>query len=485
MSELDKFFKDKLNDRTFEFKDAYWEAAEQLIEKDNNKKRKRGGFWRWTSLGLLLLLVVTGYFVFGGSRNNQDIKQSQKISEDGKIRVTSIEEKRTSNTLIDEEVSTKNNIDTRTEIKERTSLENNIGSEPSAKEALPSEYRSATGKGIKQERKEINPLNTDKTPEIPSSTKSSELLKADSVNLRTDTSSTRLPDMAVIDKKENQEVEQAIETRTSLTPLNTINTVATALDLPEVDCEDCFDFGKVRKRALNFSLLGEGIVYPFEKDANWWTGGALGLGIEYAFNRNFSLRSGAQYAMIRALENSFVDSYRERASNGSFDETIFTNIENQYAFGLREVEQYQLPKTIHYFEIPLMAQLRHKRHKVEAGVHMNFLIGARGRSLTNTSLFPWEQDELTAESDVKTEESDVWLPKDDFRKILTNASIGYRYRMTSQLSLGLNAYYRLGKSTLNEEQLDTGPVTVASEALGVEQISPRRLHFRMGLQWHF
>jgi len=37
---LDDFFKDKFNERTFEFKDSYWKDAERMIEDDNKRDWK-------------------------------------------------------------------------------------------------------------------------------------------------------------------------------------------------------------------------------------------------------------------------------------------------------------------------------------------------------------------------------------------------------------------------------------------------------------
>ena len=75
MNKLDKLFKDKLQDRSFEFNDSYWEAAERLIEQEESRK-KRGGLW-W-KLGLFLLVLITsGYFLIGGAKSSAAVSGTE------------------------------------------------------------------------------------------------------------------------------------------------------------------------------------------------------------------------------------------------------------------------------------------------------------------------------------------------------------------------------------------------------------------------
>ena len=60
MSELDKLFKNKLQNREFELKDSYWQQAEQMIAAQESGLNWKKGFWL---LGALLLIALAG-FVF-------------------------------------------------------------------------------------------------------------------------------------------------------------------------------------------------------------------------------------------------------------------------------------------------------------------------------------------------------------------------------------------------------------------------------------
>lgn len=58
---LDQFLKDKLDSRSFEYQDAYWEAASELL---GDQKRQRRGFWVWMLLGIGLVSGTIGWAMF-------------------------------------------------------------------------------------------------------------------------------------------------------------------------------------------------------------------------------------------------------------------------------------------------------------------------------------------------------------------------------------------------------------------------------------
>ncbi|MBK7409799.1 MAG: hypothetical protein IPJ40_18190 [Saprospirales bacterium] len=46
-NDLDKLFHDQLHDRSFEWKEAYWESAEAAIIAAERKRRRRFLFFWW------------------------------------------------------------------------------------------------------------------------------------------------------------------------------------------------------------------------------------------------------------------------------------------------------------------------------------------------------------------------------------------------------------------------------------------------------
>ena len=61
-NKLDKFFAEKLSQRKFEFNPAHWEAAEKLIElQEQDDRNKRFGWWLLL-IPLIGLIGCLGYF---------------------------------------------------------------------------------------------------------------------------------------------------------------------------------------------------------------------------------------------------------------------------------------------------------------------------------------------------------------------------------------------------------------------------------------
>lgn len=58
---LDQFLKQKLDSRSFEYQDAYWEAASELL---GDQGRKRRGFWLWMLLAFGLVSGTMGWAMF-------------------------------------------------------------------------------------------------------------------------------------------------------------------------------------------------------------------------------------------------------------------------------------------------------------------------------------------------------------------------------------------------------------------------------------
>lgn len=58
---LDQFLKQKLDSRSFEYQDAYWEAASELL---GDQGRKRRGFWVWMLLVFGLVSGTMGWAMF-------------------------------------------------------------------------------------------------------------------------------------------------------------------------------------------------------------------------------------------------------------------------------------------------------------------------------------------------------------------------------------------------------------------------------------
>ncbi|MEM7373259.1 MAG: hypothetical protein AAF587_31835 [Bacteroidota bacterium] len=78
---LDDFLKKKLSDRQYAFQDSYWEAAQELIEADRGKKKRKGFLIWWLGgLGVGVVILSLGLWQFvKNASNSSSFSYQQEI----------------------------------------------------------------------------------------------------------------------------------------------------------------------------------------------------------------------------------------------------------------------------------------------------------------------------------------------------------------------------------------------------------------------
>ena len=71
-NQLDDFFKNKLQQRTFEYDDSAWEDARLLIEAEERSKRRRYLFFMFVGLSMLMLVGVSAYYLGRNTNTTKD-----------------------------------------------------------------------------------------------------------------------------------------------------------------------------------------------------------------------------------------------------------------------------------------------------------------------------------------------------------------------------------------------------------------------------
>ncbi|MBK7689663.1 MAG: hypothetical protein IPJ31_00565 [Bacteroidetes bacterium] len=82
-NELDRYLKGKVEEAHFEFKEIYWEKALEMLDAEDERK-KRPGIWRWfTLIGTLIVLSVGAIFITQNKSNSQEkTKKTSFVSEE-------------------------------------------------------------------------------------------------------------------------------------------------------------------------------------------------------------------------------------------------------------------------------------------------------------------------------------------------------------------------------------------------------------------
>ncbi len=486
MSELDKLFKDKLENRAFEFKDAYWEEAERMIEQDEDRRR-RGGLW-W-KLGLFLLLfTVVGYFAINGTNSAALSKASEKSPLYTVPETVANTESKTSNSKTQNSI----NQNSENEISNSEAQTKNNKSQTINNEIQYSNPKLQNpNSGVSSYEKNSSRIKT--TPKGSLDSPSQDDIKAldiDEIDVQSplpDSTATTKKEIAIqtntAPSSEEQNTVEKQEERTEITELALLETIPSELEIPEKDCKECFGFKKIKYNPFTFGLTAESIIYPFNNGNSSWVGGSMGITGRYKLNRKFAIRSAVQYSFINGTSGRITnkDDGGFLAENQRSDYDFYS--QDQYSFGYRNVQSIFPPKIFHSLDLPLTVQWRNQKSTIEAGVQWNLLLGVRGSEIKTATLFPWEQSTLGASSslDVSEDKNDRWLPKDNYKKLLTRLTLGYHYAISPSFTLNANAYYRVQKGN-NDSSFDTASVFDSSNA---GSFTPQRLHFRLGATWNF
>ncbi|MFQ5448718.1 MAG: outer membrane beta-barrel protein, partial [Saprospiraceae bacterium] len=146
-----------------------------------------------------------------------------------------------------------------------------------------------------------------------------------------------------------------------------------------------------------------------------------GVVVEAALKHGWFVASGLQYQRRR----------------GTFEASKMVT-SRSYRFGLDVAEQQLRPSSLHYLQLPIKIGWQRRHHLLEGGLSLNYLAGVRGAkgSLERTGDLP-PRKEFVAEQK-------GWIAEDGYKKWHVTTTVGYRYRVSRQLSFGLSANYVIG-----------------------------------------
>lgn len=437
MNNLDNLYNKKFQNREFEFKDSYWEAAEQLIIVDERNRRKGRYFWFF---GMLIFLIAGGVLSWIGLKNAGKIETQSAILESMSQKQISVAR------------SPEQNINPQAEINSTTKndAELNIARSnsetPFNQAGLPlknSNQRlekndsgfSKSGVPSKALNQIIEPENVIQS--IPQSVHQNETV----LNKNMGNPTTENP----VENAEKPEVSIV----SGLAPIATIWNEIETPGYPELKKQ-----ATPKNNPFSFGLTASALIYPAKNDEKRWIGASFGVVGEYNLLNYLSLNAELLYTL----------------RSGTFGTTSGT-IQTIYSFGKKTIEYSLYPENLHFLEVPVYVQYKTGKHGIEGGLTFSYLAGIRGNIEKQTSLFPWER---TGEDDFSREnQSAGWVAKDDFNSFNASLLLGYRYYLSQKIAIGLRSNYRFGellKNTENQEQAfpESGP-----------------LHFNISANWYF
>ena len=485
-NKLDKFFADKLSERQIEFDPAHWEAAEKLIDQQEQSGKRRFAWW----LLLLPLLAVGAYFGFfqkaesdnGNTKNdlyNTSIYTNSKLDNIEQTSTTKIStQPETKNTTATEQLNTAStNTKTIDSKLPNTTIQTNNTNTISNNKTQKTTESTTTINASSGSETSINPTDAVSNPapydapviDSNSSDPATKNIKRKGNSLPQANNSNSKP--AIQDKSNNPTVSEPDEAvvKSEMTTLEVPGLLAILDPLPAAERGTPMITPHTRKK-LSWGVTAGSQFYKGKGQIqydpatqtnttinnNFKVGFTAGLTGAYRLSRRFSVNADALY--LWSKEN--IDAV------GSANDDLAV----LYSFGQVSQVSETKAESFHSVQMPLSLQYNLGRHGLEGGLAFRYLLRVKGEenSTSSTQRSDGSADLLEGAS------NEVWVPKDNFNRFTTSYFAGYRFAVNDQLNFGLRAFY-------------TPSAQAASDATETSALSiqSNNLSFNIGLKYYF
>ena len=442
MDALDKFFKNKMDQRSVPFDEAHWQAAEQLLN-EKDKRKRRVLLWWWigggTSVGVGLLLAAFVYWDIPGGSPAKYEEQITQLSEIQSEHLSNTTEKTHSSSAIE-------HADAVTTIDEENFLPKiNSGQEIIIPiNSLKEEDRASTILNNKKEDESYehttaephNQLDVEQTSKTTGVENNNEPAKAMS-NESTSPDSSR--------ETKVMEIQKPLVM--AFTPLEPIPSLLKELDYSREDATEkeavvAEEIRVKRIRKMYWTLSAATVLNP--SDGKSFLGAHMSATAYKAISERTKIHMQLGYQW----------------QNGTFGISQ-ESTQSVYGFGL-SVQRYQLaPSRLHYLTGSFGLSRSFRKHELSAGIAYQYLLGLQGQ-LTNAEKTPFTS--IFNQSETATT---AWLEEGGYRKHLFGATLAYQYRLVGPLDLMAQFYYWPGLLTDDTPELpdetrlqEAGPVFI-------------------------
>ena len=420
---LDRYFREKLHDREFDMKDAYWKGAEQLLDADRRNRRRWLVGWGGPAL-LVLLTAMAAWWMWNQTTEVQTSAYLQQGREEGHPTGDGI------TAFSGTEQASVKDGEPGNEGQDLPAPGTLAGQEGKSgdPEKRPSEQTFLTEKTIDHQffiKENTLPLPKGSGGVPPASTnentKSETTPPASGAITVPVAESTPLvlPGEPVYVKPEPVENDATTFERELMSGLDLLEVrqifvdgiVFKDLTVKEIDVKRRLD------SPLSVGVAASQLFLPGGPDLIGWR---AGLVVQYELRNGWFLASGLQY----------------QRRTGTFESSKIAE-SRRYRFGLEADTQHLRPSSLHYVNLPLMAGWRKGRHVLEGGAGLGYLAGLRGEKGSFVK---------KGEPPVKVFQADKkgWLVTDGYKPLTVNVLLSYRFRVNRQWSFGLSADYTFG-----------------------------------------
>lgn len=421
---LDKYFKENLDHRQFEMKDAYWEQAQKLLEEDEKKRRRRIiGWWSGGIFAVLFLMIGAYYFKpYGKSKQqisqelNRNIVDTKNNSGESN-KAGNIQEK------LESEMGEKTSLKADAEIVVREDIFKNVESKN-----IKKEKQKIDSKKIKASAQDEIVLSENKL--IPSREVNDKLIIEFKEELSIQADLNEINKSEIIVENEPVEVEE-IETEKPS-------------ELAEIDVPEKIDglviFVENKKEEAGLETLQTGKDNEGKMSFGFTAGQFFQATPRSTEQAAVMFQAGAvvKYDLQKEKGIYLLSGLNYQRRTGTFVQSKIAETRN-YRFGLELETNMLRPTSAHILSLPILLGKEKKRHAIEAGVSVDNLLGVQGERGSFDRIpdsDPPMRGFVPAESG--------WIKEDGFKKWTSTAQLNYRFRVNTQWSFGLSANYTFG-----------------------------------------
>ncbi len=418
---LDKYFRDNLDDRRFEMKEEYWLGAEKLLDEQDRRRKRRVGFW-WFGGGLsVLVLALLAWLFFGKKDGTISSNLASEIANNPKFK----------SEVISTDFENKNEVKTGDETTSVASGNTLSDSATTGSKGQIPEQKNEQENQVNKNSPTIQTtdnlrFNTSKTRSLYSNRQSVSAKSADVGGLNPAFESSEKAATAIATaqlKTNNSQVEKSTIEKQQVpsfllqSPYSVIGFFSQkdlSTNVQKIEVSD--------PRKFHFGLMASQMLLP-KRDSGQvaFVGQRAGVVLQYDLSENWHLSSGLQY--FRRV--------------GTFSATKSASQRN-YRFGLEQDSLELRPTSLHYLSLPVMLGWQGNRHQLEAGVLLDYMAGVRGEAGSYRK---------TGEPPVKTFQADKkgWMTTNGYCRFVPMLQLSYSYNLVGNWSLGLSANYRMGE----------------------------------------
>lgn len=412
--DLDKFFRDKMNNRTFDYQDEYWiEMHSLLSEKEVKRPFWKRNAWFLSAFLFVGLSAVSGWLMFPYLSNNEAQINSFKketIETKDKSNQTKIStEKPQASTSDDVTLPSSENQSTIIDITEQN---NTFTAEVSIPQ--PSEINKNTSFTNTFDESQIGIINQNNTITTNNATSNPDLFvvlaevsKAN--NLTKENQINNDKELTAEALTGNQLQESNYLQKLAFSKVETHNT---DINLIAPNCDGCPHIPKFRQFKLGFTA---GVVAAqvwkeaARSNLDFTFDPTIGVSLDYSNSpiASWNIRTGVQY-WSRSLINTTQEYETTTYSFGSTTSLHQINIQE-----------------LHYASVPVLAAYKFDKHQLTGGVNLNYLVNTQSQTAVNSTIYTASHVEL-----LNTPSEKKWGVIAPFNRFDFGLTLGYAYQLS-------------------------------------------------------